>query len=119
MQEDGAVITPETITTYIRDAAGRALSERKDTGAMATIGAVQYDLLGREISRTDILGRTTTTAYSTDGLSATVAPPRGQPSSPPAMRMARLPLWAVRDSGLWCMGTACRATCLAHGGAGG
>ncbi|MBR1978047.1 MAG: RHS repeat protein, partial [Akkermansia sp.] len=75
VQEDGVVITPETITTYTRDAAGRVLSERKDIGAMTTIETAQYDLLGREISRTDILNRTTTTAYSEDGLSTTVTTP--------------------------------------------
>ncbi len=75
--EDGVVITPETITTYTRDAAGRVLTERKDIGAMTTIATTQYDLLGREISRTDILNRTTTTAYSEDGLTTTMTTPAG------------------------------------------
>ena len=75
--EDGVVITPETITTYTRDAAGRVLTERKDIGAMTTIATTQYDLLGREISRTDILNRTTTTAYSEDGLTTTETTPAG------------------------------------------
>lgn len=69
--EDGVVITPETITTYTRDAAGRELTKRKDVGAMTTIETTQYDLLGREVSRTDMLNRTTTTAYSEDGLTTT------------------------------------------------
>ncbi|MEE1288617.1 MAG: RHS repeat-associated core domain-containing protein, partial [Bacteroidaceae bacterium] len=75
--EDGVVITPETITTYTRDAAGRVLTERKDIGAMTTIATTQYDLLGREVSRTDILNRTTTSAYSEDGLTTTVTTPAG------------------------------------------
>ena len=75
--EDGVVITPETITTYSRDAAGRVLTERKDIGAMTTIATTQYDLLGREIARTDMLNRTTTTAYSADGLTSTVTTPAG------------------------------------------
>ena len=75
--EDGVVITPETITTYTRDAAGRILTERKDIGAMTTIATTQYDLLGREVSRTDILNRTTTSAYSEDGLTTTVTTPAG------------------------------------------
>ena len=69
--EDGVDITPETITTYTRDAAGRELTKRKDVGAMTTIETTQYDLLGREVSRTDMLNRTTTTAYSEDGLTTT------------------------------------------------
>ncbi|MBQ5664365.1 MAG: RHS repeat protein, partial [Akkermansia sp.] len=73
--EDGVVITPETITTYTSDAADRVLTERKDIGAMTTIETTQYDMLGREVSRTDALGRTTTTAYSEDGLSTTVTTP--------------------------------------------
>ena len=75
--EDGIVITPETITTYTRDAAGRVLTERKDIGAMTTIETTQYDLLGREVARTDILNRTTTTAYSTDGLTSAMTTPAG------------------------------------------
>ena len=75
--EDGTIITPETITTYTRDAADRVLSTRRDTGAMTTIETLQYDLLGREVSRTDALGRTTTTAYSADGLTTTVTTPAG------------------------------------------
>ena len=75
--DNGVVITPETITTYTRDAAGRVLSERKDIGAMTTIETTQYNLLGREVSRTDMLNRTTTTAYSEDGLTTTETTPAG------------------------------------------
>ncbi|WP_257228748.1 hypothetical protein [Akkermansia muciniphila] len=73
-----AVITPETITSYARDAAGRVLSTRQDTGAMTTQESTEYDLLGRMTSSTDVLGRVTTYAYSGDGLTATqTAPFRG------------------------------------------
>ena len=76
--KDGeVVVTPETITTYTRDAAGRTLGTRRDTGAMTTTEATAYDILGRVVSRTDALGRVTTTAYSADGLTTTVTTPAG------------------------------------------
>ena len=75
--EDGVVITPETITTYTRDAAGRVLSERKDIGAMTTIETTQYDQLGREVSRTDILGRTSLVSYDETGLIRNKISPAG------------------------------------------
>ena len=56
------VITPETITSYMRDAQGRVLQTRTDTGAMTTVESTEYDLLGRVTSQTDALGRTTTYA---------------------------------------------------------
>lgn len=71
------VITPETITTYARDAAGRVLSTRQDTGAMTTQESTEYDLLGRMTSSTDVLGRVTTYAYSQDGLTVTQTVPSG------------------------------------------
>ena len=71
------VITPETITTYTRDAAGRILSTRQDMGAMTTQESTSYDLLGRTTSTTDVLGRITTYAYSQDGLTATQTIPSG------------------------------------------
>jgi len=71
------VITPETITTYTRDAAGRVLSTRRDTGAMTTQESAIYDLLGRTVSVTDVLGRVTAYAYSGDGLTATRTAPSG------------------------------------------
>ena len=71
------VITPETITTYTRDAAGRIFSTRRDTGAMTTAESTAYDLLGRIISSTDALGRVTTYAYSQDGLTTTRTIPSG------------------------------------------
>lgn len=71
------VITPETITSYTRDAQGCVLQTRTDTGAMTTVESTEYDLLGRIISRTDTLGRTTMHAYSADGLTTTVTTPSG------------------------------------------
>ena len=71
------VITPETITTYTLDAAGRILSTRRDTGAMTTSESSEYDLLGRITSSTDVLGRVTTYAYSEDGLTTTQTTPSG------------------------------------------
>ena len=71
------VITPETITTYTRDAAGRVLTTRRDVGAMSSVESTAYDSLGRVIRRTDTLGRTTLTTYSADGLTTTVTTPAG------------------------------------------
>ena len=71
------VITPETITTYTRDAAGRILSTRRDTGAMTTQESSLYNLLGRTTTTTDVLGRITTYAYSQDGLTTTQTVPSG------------------------------------------
>ena len=77
IKDGDVVVTPETITTYTHDAAGRTLSVRKDIGAMTTTEYTEYDLLGRTIRKVDILGRVTTTSYSTDGLTSTVTTPAG------------------------------------------
>ena len=77
VRDGETVITPETITTYTRDAAGRVLTTRRDIGAMTTTESMVYDILGRVTSRTDILGRVTTTAYSADGLTSTLTTPAG------------------------------------------
>ena len=69
--------TPETITGYTRDASGRALQTRTDIGAMATTKTLSYDLLGRIVEATDELGRKTSYAYSTDGLTTTMTTPSG------------------------------------------
>ena len=71
------VITPETITTYTRNAAGRILSTRRDTGAMTTRESSSYNLLGRTTTTTDVLGRLTAYAYSQDGLTTTQTIPSG------------------------------------------
>ena len=71
------VVTPETITSYTYDAAGRQLSVRRDIGAMTTTESTKYDLLGRVIKQTDVLGRETTTEYSEDGLITTIITPAG------------------------------------------
>ena len=73
----GTETTPETITSYTRDAKGRILSTRRDVGAMTTVESTEYDDLGRVISVTDILGRVTRTQYSGDQLTTTVTTPSG------------------------------------------
>ena len=70
-------ITPETITEYTRDAAGRVLATTRRIGAMETTESAEFDSLGRVTKQTDILGRVTTTAYSADGLTTTVTSPAG------------------------------------------
>ncbi len=70
-------ITPETITEFVRDAAGRVTSTTTRAGAMETTQSTAYDLAGRVVSRTDILGRTTATAYSADGLTTIETTPTG------------------------------------------
>ena len=77
ISDGDTVITPETITTYTRDAAGRALQTRRDRGAMTTTESVEYDRLGRIVRQTDVLGRVTATAYSENGLTETVTTPAG------------------------------------------
>ena len=77
VKDGDVVVTPETITTYTYDAAGRTLTTRRDIGAMATTESTAYDALGRVISQTDILGRVTTTHYSEDELTTTVTTPAG------------------------------------------
>ncbi|SEH91561.1 RHS repeat domain-containing protein [Akkermansia glycaniphila] len=69
--------TPETIVSYTRDAAGRAIATRTDIGPMTTTTSVVYDVLGRTVSTTDELGRTTGYEYSVDGLTETVTSPTG------------------------------------------
>ena len=70
-------ITPETITEYTRDAAGRVLTTTRRVGPMATTESTEYDALGRVTKQTDILGRETTTTYSEDGRTTTVTTPAG------------------------------------------
>ena len=77
VKDGDVIVTPETITTYTRDAAGRTLTTRRDIGAMTTTESAEYDILGRVTRQTDILGRVTTTAYSADGLTTTVTTPAG------------------------------------------
>ena len=73
-------ITPETITEYTRDAAGRVLTTIRRVGPMETTGAAEYDALGRVVKQTDVLGRVTMTMHSTDGLTTTVTTPSGATS---------------------------------------
>ena len=69
--------TPETITSYTKDAADRTIATRRDVGAMTTVERTEYDELGRVVSSTDMLGRATRTEYSEDGLTTTVTTPAG------------------------------------------
>lgn len=77
VKDGDVVITPETITSYTYDAAGRTLSVRRDIGAMTTTESTEYDLFGRVIKQIDVLGRETATDYNADGLTATVITPVG------------------------------------------
>ena len=77
IREGETFVTLETIVTYTRDAAGRPLRTRRDTGAMTTAESIVCDQLGRPVVQTDLLGRVTTTAYSEDGLTTTVTTPDG------------------------------------------
>ena len=77
VRDGETVITPETITEYVYDAAGRTVSTITHTGAMQTARHTAYDGSGRVISSTDELDRVTTTAYSADGLTTTVTTPAG------------------------------------------
>ena len=69
--------TPEMITSYSYDAAGRTIATRRDIGAMTTVESTEYDDLGRVVSSTDILGRVTRTEYSEDRLTTTITTPSG------------------------------------------
>ena len=70
-------ITPEIITEYERDAAGRVTKTTTHTGAMKTETRTEYDLQGRIIRQEDELGRITTTTYSADGRIVTTTTPSG------------------------------------------
>ena len=70
-------ITPETITEFVRDAAGRVISTTRRIGSMASLESTVYDALGRVTTQVDVLGRSTTTAYSEDGLTTTRTTPAG------------------------------------------
>ena len=56
VKDGDVVVTPETITTYTFDAAGRTLTTRRDIGAMTTTESTAYDALGRVTAQTDVLG---------------------------------------------------------------
>ena len=107
ISDGDTVVTPETITTYTRDAAGRVLQTRRDRGAMTTTESVEYDKLGRIVRQTDVLGRVTATAYSENGLTETVTkaaevnpprPPPAPPSSPNVTPTAPYSMNTARDS---------------------
>ncbi len=77
VMDGDTTITPETITEYVRDAAGRVTNTRIYTGALMTENSVTYDALGRIATQTDELGRVTHYAYSADGLTTTITTPTG------------------------------------------
>ena len=77
VKDGDVIVTPETITSYTHDAAGRTLSVRRDIGAMTTTESTEYDLLGRVTKQIDVLGRETITDYNADGLTSTVTTPAG------------------------------------------
>ncbi|MEG0587970.1 MAG: sugar-binding protein, partial [Akkermansia sp.] len=77
VMDASAVITPEIITAWTRDANGRVLTATTYAGAMQTTQTIAYDLLGRTVSSTDLLGRTTTWAYSANNLTTTQTLPSG------------------------------------------
>ena len=69
--------TPETVTAYTRDAEGHALVTEECIGAMKRVSSMEYDLQGREVKSTDVLGRITKTTYTENGLKKTVTTPAG------------------------------------------
>lgn len=69
--------TPETITSYTRDSSGRILQTREDIGAMQRSVSSIYDILGRIVSQTDLMGRTTTYSYQNHGLKKVTTLPGG------------------------------------------
>lgn len=73
--------TPESITTFTRDAFGRILSTREDIGPMSRTTSTVFDILGRVVSSTDWQGLTTTRSYSGNGLRELVTLPAGAQES--------------------------------------
>lgn len=69
--------TPETITSFTRDAAGRVLTEDTYIGSMHRQASTTYDVLGRVTRKMDELGRVTTFTYANRGLKETVTLPTG------------------------------------------
>lgn len=69
--------TPETVTAYTRDAVGHALKTEECIGAMKRVSSAEYDLQGRVVKSTDVLGRVTQTEYSENGLKKIVTTPAG------------------------------------------
>ena len=69
--------TPETITSYTRDASGRIRTERVDVGPMTRTSHASYDILGRMTEKRDALGRITRAAYENNGLKTTITYPTG------------------------------------------
>ena len=69
---------PEKITVFELDALGKITREIvKLDGPTFSEKSSSYDILGRTISETDELGRTTNFSYSADGLTETITLPNG------------------------------------------
>lgn len=68
---------PETITSYVRNANKDILSMREDIGARSKTKLSSFDILGRLVSQTDEMGRTTRWEYTKDGLCETIIRPTG------------------------------------------
>lgn len=68
---------PEAITTYVRNSSGQILQVREDRGAMSRSRSFAYDILGRIVSETNALGKTTSYSYGNYGLRKTTTLPTG------------------------------------------
>lgn len=74
---DMTAICPDSVTEMTYDGSGRVCSITTTVGDRSTTAFTAYDLLGRVVSRTDELGRTTGYSYSSDGLTETASLPTG------------------------------------------
>lgn len=74
---DMTAICPDSVTEITYDGSGRVCSITTTVGDRSTTVSTVYDMLGRVVSRTDELGRTTGYSYSWDGLTQTESPPSG------------------------------------------
>ena len=74
---DMTAVCPDSITEMTYDGAGRVRSITTSVGDRSTTVSTAYDMLGRVVSRTDELGRTTGYGYSWDGLTETESLPAG------------------------------------------
>ncbi len=74
---DMTVVCPDTVAEMVYDGVGRTRSITTAIGDRSTVVSTTYDMLGRVISRTDELGRTTGYSYSLDGLTRTEILPTG------------------------------------------
>ena len=71
------VITPETVIEQIHDAQDLLISKRVDKGPLSTVETYEYDLLGRYVRSTDVLGRVTQFSYALGGREMITQSPTG------------------------------------------